>query len=315
MAQPGVDQNVDQIAAEIPVEVPKKPQWECKLETEPKDSKGFTVGEVFQIHCAGTSLDLVEPLKIVNPEKMQYALVYLKTLNKSENELQFLATSYASQSISHPFIHVVDANGGGFISQKMEIRSQSVIDQQNPPQGPFGPIQPMTLGWPYWIFFVVGITLAVLIGWFAIFLRRHFQRKNLEKNIRKFQSPLGSYHQFSKDLRLLKRGVVFSSTSDWPESQTQGYLAKLDEIYRMFILREYTVPALSWSTSQIAKHVAKKNRSQYDNFKTEFLKALKELDRAKSNVSELKPQDCEQLTNLCWVAVDMMWKYKKAGKP
>lgn len=311
MAQQGADQN----ALEIPVEVPKKPQWECKVETEPKDSKGFTVGEVFQVNCTGTSLSLEEPIKIVNPEKMQYSLVYLKTLKKTENELQFLATSYASQSISHPFIHVVDANDGGFISQKMEIRSQSVIDQKNPPQGPFGPIQPMTFGWPYWIFFVVGLTFAVLLGWFAIFLRRHLQRKNLEKNIRKFQSPLGSYHQFTKDLRLLKRGVVFSAKADWPESQTQSYLAKLDEIYRMFVLREYTVPALSWSTSQIAKHVYKKNRHSYALFKKEFLKAFKELERAKSHVSELKPQDCEQLTNLCWQAVDEMWKHKRAVKP
>jgi hypothetical protein len=298
---------------EIPVEVPQKPQWECQIKTEPKDAKGFTVGEVFEVSCAGESLELEEPFKIINPESLQYSVVYLKTLNKTQNELTFLATSYASKTIQHPFLHISDAKGGGFISQKIEIRSQSVIDPQNPPQNIFGPIQPMTLNWPFWIFFAGILVGAVLIGWGAIFFRRYFQRKNLEKNIRKFQSPMGSYHQFSKDLRLLKRGVVFSDNSDWSESQTQSYLAKLDEIYRMFILREYTVPALNWSTAQIAKHVYKKNKVGYKHFESAFLKAFKELERAQSHVNELKPRDCEQLTNYCWAAVDSMWKYKNAG--
>ena len=107
------------------------------------------------------------------------------------------------------------------------------------------------------------ILAAVLAGWFLIFLRRHFQRKNLEKNIRKFESPLGSYHQFSKDLRLLKRGVVFSETVSWSEAQTKEYIDKLDEIYRMYILREYIVPALKWSPGQIAKHLHKKFKKEF----------------------------------------------------
>jgi hypothetical protein len=288
----------------------EKPKWECTLQTQPKEPKGFTVGEVFQINCAGASLELTEPLKIINPEEAKYSLVYLKTLKKSENELQFLATSYAAVTVQHPFIHVTDAKDGGFMSQPMEIRAQSVIDPKNPPQAPFGPIQPLSMNWPYWIFFAMLLIAAVLIGWVAIFLRRIFQRRNLEKNIRKFQSPLGSYHQFSKDLRLLKRGVVFSQNADWGEAQTKSFLEKLNEIYRMFVLREYTVPALSWSTSQIAKHVRKKNKIGYEHFKSSFLKAFSELDRAQSHVSDLKPQDCEQLAQLCVVAVDLMWKHK-----
>jgi hypothetical protein len=298
---------------EIPVEVPQKPTWDCQIKTEPKDPKGFTVGEVFEVACAGQSLQLEEPLKIINPEQLPYSVVYLKTIKKTENELTFLATSYASQTVEHPFIHVADAKDGGFLSQKIEIRTQSVIDPQNPPQNIFGPIQPLTLNWPYWIFFAGLLFVAIWIGWGAVFLRRHLQRKNLEKNIRKFQSPMGSYHQFSKDLRLLKRGVVFSDKADWGESQTQSYLTKLDEIYRMFVLREYTVPALTWSTAQIAKHVSKKNKAGYVHFQASFLKAFKELERAQSHISELKPQDCEQLTQFCSLAVDAMWKFRKGG--
>lgn len=306
MAQPGQTPT-----AEVPVEVPKKPQWECAIKTEPKDAKGYTVGEVFQVDCSGTSLQMTEPLKAVNPEKIKYSFVYLKTLKKSENELSFLATTYAAQPVEHPFLHIEDAQGGGFISQKIQIRSQSVIDPQKPPQGPYGPITPIALSWPYWIFFPMAIFAAVMVGWFVIFLRRHFQRKNLEKNIRKFESPLGSYHQFSKDLRLLKRGVVFSEHNNWSESQTQSYIDKLDEIYRMYVLREYIVPAIKWSPAQIAKHLNKKFKKQFRLFKDPFWKAFKELERAKGHIQDIKPRDCEQLTQLCWLAVDAMWKSKR----
>ncbi len=312
MAQPGQPDPSQQSPQmiEIPVEVPKKPQWECSLKTEPKDAKGYTVGEVFQVDCAGTSLTLTEPLKAVNPEAAKYSFVYLRTLKKSENEISFLATTYASKTVQHPFLHIEDAQGGGFISQKIEIRAQSVIDPQKPPQGPYGPITPIALSWPYWIFFAMIIMATVLVGWFMIFLRRHFQRKNLEKNIRKFESPLGSYHQFSKDLRLLKRGVVFTDAK-WSESQTQGYIDKLDEIYRMYVLREYIVPALKWSPAQIAKHLNKKFKKEFRQFKDPFWKAFKELERAQGHIQDIKARDCEQLTQFCWVAVDAMWKAKK----
>ena len=312
MAQPGQSVQPGQAQqVEIPVEVPKKPQWECTLKTEPKDNKGFTVGEIFQVDCAGTSLQLTEPLKAVNPDPLKYSFVYLRTLKMGENEISFLATTYASQTVQHPFLHIEDAQGGGFISQKIEIRSQSVIDPQKPPQGPYGPITPLALSWPYWIFLAMIILAAVLAGWFLIFLRRHFQRKNLEKNIRKFESPLGSYHQFSKDLRLLKRGVVFSEKVSWSEAQTKEYIDKLDEIYRMYILREYIVPALKWSPGQIAKHLHKKIKKEFRFFRDSFWKAFKELERAKGQNAQIKSRDCEQLTQLCWVAVDAMWKSKK----
>jgi hypothetical protein len=87
-------------------------------------------------------------------------------------------------------------------------------------------------------------------------------------------------------------------------------LEKLNEVYRMYILREYTVPALSWSTPRIAQHVRKKDKNAYEHFKAPFLKAFKELERAQSHVQELKSQDCDQLTQLCWLAVDCMWKAK-----
>ncbi len=299
---------------EIPVEIPQKPKWECNMQTQPKDSKGFTVGEIFQINCAGESLELVEPLKIVNAEAIKYSVVYLKTLKKSENELQFLATSYASKPVSHPFLHVSDAKDSGFISQAMEIRTQSVVDPQNPPQSPFGPIQPMAMNWPYWIFFAGLLFAAVLIGWAAVFIRRTVQRRNLERNIRKFQSPIGSYHQFSKDLRLLKRGVLFSQNANWDDTQTKQYLEKLNEVFRMYVLREYTVPALTWSIARIAQHIRKKNKNGYGHFKNAILKAFKELERAQSNIKDLKPQDCEQLTQLCWLAADLMWKHKLTAR-
>jgi hypothetical protein len=302
----------EQQMVEEKVETPQKPKWDCQFVTQPKEAAGYTVGEVFEISCEGEALTLKEPLKIQNSEKFQYSLVYLKTLNLTTNKIQFLATSYISAQYNFPFVHVVDSDGGGFISAKpVQWKVRSVIDPQKPPQNPFGPIQPMAMAWPYWIFFAALLVLAVFVGWGIVFFKRHVQKRNLEKNIRKFQSPMGSYHQFSKDMRVLKRGVVFSSHVAWTETQAQSYIAKLDEIFRLFVLREYIVPAQSWTIRQIARHVRKKNSAGYEQFKLSFWKAFSELERAQK--SQLSAQDCEQLTTLCWQAVDSMWKNKKQG--
>jgi hypothetical protein len=207
---------------------------------------------------------------------------------------------------------VTDESGAGFISQPMTLKVVSVLDPQKKQEKPFGPISPLTMQWPMWVAFSAIVFLLVLVGWLLIYLRRRIQRKTLEKNIRKYQSPLGSYHQYSKDIRLLKRGVLFSPTAKWTENQIGSYLQKLDEIFRMYILREFVVPANKWSVSAILKNMRHKDRAHFANYSQALIKAFKELERAQGQVESLRAMDCEQLTTICTQAVDGMWKSKMA---
>jgi len=311
MAQTQVmPQQAQQVSGQI--QRPNKPQWNCHIDTPPKDPAGFTVGEVFEIACEGAPLALKPPLKVELPETLHHVIVLLKPVSATDGKVVYQATSYRAGSVKMPFLNFTDAGGAGFISQPMEIKTMSVIDPKNPPKSPYGQMAPLTMNYPTWLPFAGAVFAAVLVAWVLVFLRRRLQRKSLEKNIKKFQSPLGSYHQFSKDIRLLKRGVVFSTHVAWSEAQRKEYLLKLDEAFRMFILREYIVPADRWTTNMTLKHIHRKDRVHYERYEAVLVKALRELDRAKEQFETLFAKDIEQLTSICTQAVEQMWKSKLA---
>jgi hypothetical protein len=290
-----------------------KVQWNCKVETPPKDEKGYTVGEVFEWECGGPALTLKEPLKVQLPEQGAYALVLLKPLKISENSIRYQATSYRVGNIKFETLDVIDSEGRGFMTDRFELKTQSIIDPQNPPKEPYGPLAPYKMGWPMWIFFSAVVVVLVLIAWSLVFFRRRLQKNILEKNIKKFQTPLGAYHQFSKDLRALKRSFVFSEYQTWTPEQTAEFLSKLNESFRLFVLREFTVPATTWSISPILREIKRKDPGGFDKYKGALLKAFRELDRARNNIAGLKNEDCEQIAQICWLAVDLIWKTKREG--
>lgn len=303
-------------AAQAPVEMvkPDKPEWNCEIVKNPQhESKPFTVGDVFVFTCSGAELSLKEPLRVELPENMDYALVFLKKLELTSTKISYEATSYRAGTAQLPWVHVVDASGGGFISQPQQLTLQSVLPNP-PPKQPFGPAEPLPMGWPVWIFFVALVVAVIVMGWAGIFFKKRIQRKNLEKNIRKFLSPMGSYSQFSKDVRVLRSGVLFSERYEWTAAQVQDYIAQLNEHFRMFLLREFTVPATSWSTRQTMREIKYKSKYSYPLFRDHLHKAFRELDRAMGAPEHLKSKDCDQLTKIVMTAVDKVWTLKRREK-
>lgn len=292
---------------------PNKPQWNCEIAKNPQRPAELTVGEVFSFTCSGAELSLKEPIKIELPEGMDYGLVLLKKLELTNTKLTYEATSYRATTTEFPFVNVIDANGGGFISQPIKLTLQSVLPNP-PPKAPYGGIAPMPMVWPVWLFFAAVVVVLVLMGWAGVFFKKRIQRKNLEKNIRKFLSPMGSYSQFSKDVRVLRSGVLFSERHEWPQAQVQDYITKLNEHFRMFILREFTVPATSWSTRQTMKEIKLKSKNSYGEFRDSLHKAFRELDRALGATEQLKSKDCDQLTKIVMKAVDEVWSVTRKGK-
>jgi hypothetical protein len=297
---------------ETKVEKPQLPEWKCELPKAPNKPEGYTVGEVFTVSCTGDALDLKAPLLLKMPEGFEYTLVLLKELEFTSARVSYEATTYRVSKNQLPFLHFADAEGKGFVSQPINVNSISVIEG-TPPEAPYGPIVPMPMVWPLWLFFTGFVIALVLMGWLGIFLKKRIQRKNLEKNIRKFLSPMGSYHQYQKDVRILRRGVLFSERHQWTSSQVQNYIKELDEYFRMFLLREFTVPATTWSSRQTQKEIKQKTKVNYDKFRTPLRKALQELDRAKASTDKLQSQDCDQLTQIVSKAVDVIWKFKGRG--
>ncbi|MCC6137226.1 MAG: hypothetical protein IT287_01230 [Bdellovibrionaceae bacterium] len=292
---------------------PQKPEWQCEISKPTEKEGSFTVGEVFAINCQGPELSLTEPLQVKFPEGKEYSLVLLKKLELTSTKLSFEATSYRATQHSFPYLDFVDAKGGGFVSQPLNLQVMSLLPQP-PPKTIAAGYGPVTMGWPVWLFFTIFLIVAVLMGWTFVFFRKRIQRKNLEKNIRKFLSPLGSYHQFSKDVRKLRSSVLFSERHEWPTPQVQSYIVDLDQHFRMFLLREFTVPATSWTSRQTQKAIKSKAKHSYHIFSDSLRKALQELDRALSSFEQMKAHDCDQLTRMVVKTVEAIWACRNKGK-
>ena len=293
---------------------PQKPQWECQITSPPQvPEKGYTVGEVFTLSCQGSEIELEEPIQLKWPEDKEYSIVLLKKLELTKTKIAYEATSYRTGNNEHPFLDFVDGANKGFISQPLKISVGSVMPQP-PPESPYGPVAPFYMGWPVWLFFSALIIVTVILGWGVLYLRRRLQRKKLEKNIRKFLSPLGSYHQFSKDIRKLRSGVLFSERYQWTAQQVETYLVQLDEHFRMFLLREFTVPATTWSSRQTQNDIRVKAKVSYHIFGESLRKAFQEMDRALGVYDKMTSHDCDQLTKMVMKTVDMIWSCRTMGR-
>lgn len=292
------------------------PEWDCQLTSlatqnkAPNTVASNTVGTLMELRCEGETINLVEPLKIKPAKGQEYILKLLEPLEISENHILYLATGYRAGEYQGSF-RIEDSAGKSFMTSPLQVKVESVLDPSKPDQKPFGPIAPMTLDWPVWIFFTAAVVAVVLLGWFLIFFRQWNQRRTLEKNIKKFQSPLGSYHQFSKDIRLLKRSVVFSERQQWPQELVEHYLNTLEESFKLYILREYVIPATSWSSAKVFSELKRKDRRNFYKYRESLNRAFKELERAKSSIDSVTSKDCEQLTQICRKAVDGMWQSER----
>lgn len=307
-----------------PVEAPKpqKPEWHCEIKRDLKDEKPLTVGDEFELDCTGPQLTLKYPVQIKLPEERQYALHILKKNVLSADgtdpnlvtntHISFTTTSYRAGQHKFSYLDIEDANGQGFVTQPIEFSVTSVLPNP-PPQSIYGGVAPMFMGIPWWIPFTILIVIVVLLGWIALFFKKRIERKNLEANIRKFQSPMGSFHQFSKDVRKLRNSAVFSERHQWAAPQLQNYIFTLDELFRMFLLREFIVPATTWTSRQTLSAVKKKSKTTYRFFGDSLRKTMQELDRARSNYESMTSRDCDQLTQIVTKCVDTVWSYKHKG--
>lgn len=300
--------------------------WSCSVTSNPKDKNGFTVGEVFQLQCEGPSAFLKEPLHIELPDVMlpakegsapqkdtteKYKLVLLQPTSLSDNKIEYSATSYIPGEHAFKSFKIVDTDKKEILISPLALKVQSVIDPQQQKPEPFGPIHPLRMEWPVWLFFTAVIILLVLVGWAIVFFRRWAQKKSIERNIKKYLSPMGSYHQYHKDLRLLKQGVVFTSHQSWSSEEIKKYMIQLEEHFKMFLLREFIIPAPSWSQAVILKAVKQKDKKGFALYQKSLIKALNELEKYKEGLDSLKPKDCEQITALCAQAVDSIWSSQK----
>lgn len=304
------DKVKETVAENTPAKAPDVPQWNCRVEGTPRDQQ-WTVGETFDLVCEGPSAEFLSTeLSFKEEGKTGYELRVLEVTKQTENALDMRVTSYVAKPHEFKKLYIMDQGEAVVGVDAFTLPMKSVIT--DPQQKAYGPAGPMSLAYPIWIWLVLGGVL--LFGlFFGLFrMNRRAQMRRVIEELKQHNTALGAFNQFNKDVRILGRQYIFTETPGWPDLKKQRYLDQLDEIFRMFLLREFYIPALEWRSSLILKTISKQDKKKFAAYSDDLQSFLKEMDRAKQDVHKVQLHDCKQLTQMAKRVSQSIWKQRKA---
>ncbi len=300
---------VVEASPEKPKDLTKLPKWSCRVEGTPKDQQ-WTVGELFYLSCEGPKADFLSTELTFKAEGLTgFELRALEVTKQTDNALELKATSYVPKPHDFKKLFIYDQGEAVVAVEPFVLPVKSVI--KNPQQKPYGPIGGLSLTYPFWIWLVLGSVLITTVFFGLIRINRRAQMRRVIEELKQHNTALGPFNQFNKDVRLLGRQYIFGEKRDWDDAKKQRYIESLDEVFRMFLLREFFVPALEWNSNLILKTIAKQDKRRFVRYGDELQKFLKELDRAKSDTHKLQVHDCKQLTQMAKRVSQRIWKTRK----
>jgi len=288
------------------------PLWNCRVDSTPADKKGFTVGERLSLVCEGERVSFGQgDMYFQLPENLLFAIRILDIDEVTSNRMSLTVTTYIAGKIELKDVYFAEDGVERFKVKPFIIASQSVI--KNPEQKPFPPRTGVRLAYPAAIKMSLGaLGFLILLYLFYRWYRRD-QKQRVLYSLKKHSSALGAYNQFNKDLRGLGRNYVFSSHSPWSQDQVKKYLESLDALFRMFLLREFLVPANEWKSNPVVKEIQKFDKIRFKSYGSSLSKYLKELDRARKVEDQVSMEDCQQLTILARKVSQKIWRQRKGA--
>ena len=286
------------------------PFWTCQIESSPRDGE-WTVGEIIPLSCEGPSVAFESSeLELAHADPLQkHSLKILEVNRQTENNLQLKVTTYTPGPNEFKATVLLDKGRPVLQVESLIIPTKSVLEK--PDQKPYGPISALKLGYPVWLWISL-VTVLIGLLFFVLFrLRRKVQMKKVIDELQQHNTALGAFNQFNKDIRQLGRNYIFGEQKAWPEEKKFRYVQSLDEIFRMYLLREFFVPALDWDSSLTLKTLSKQDKKRFFRYGHELKRVMQELDQAKKDSDKLKSQDCKQLTQMTARVSQQIWKARK----
>jgi hypothetical protein len=246
----------------------------------------LTVGDLFKVECASSSL-VLNPSKLKFLTKKPYQLQILKSETQPDGRLQLLVTSYQVGEFKSERLQLTDGVSKADI-HGVEFKVESVIDKNNPPKGPYGPYGGYVLplpGFYFWgllFLFVFGILIL------GFKLLRQYQRRRLIQGLKKHDSRLGPQTQLHLRFRQLERQNLAES------GQMAKHVAEVEDIFRLFIIRQFKIPAYNWSDRLILNDFEKRFAFLGSEAAKELSVLLRESRKARSLVNP-QTKDIEQI--------------------
>jgi hypothetical protein len=281
------------------------PVWNCKFSPLPGEGapqmNELTVGSKFAMSCQGEipvewKQEAGVEARFAKKEE-SYTLYVLKAEKLSSNNAELTVTAYKPGKHAPEYIRIVQGDKG-FEALKPTWEVQSVLPKDQPPQ-PYGPFGPWSLDIPYWIFGALAILLC-LIGFLVVRkLRKITQRRRMLEELALHKTALSPAHQFYRDSRTLRRRLNGAGTTE----ELRTISSDLNKDFRLYVLRQFQIPALEWSDRAIVEDMRKRYRLVHREAAEPLRRTLRELGRIVTQPNPLLP-DVEQLHRMSLEAVE-----------
>lgn len=278
------------------------------------DVPSTTVGERFLLECQGDfpAFDL-KTLELRLEAADKYKLKLLRAQKESNSSMRFEVLSDQVGRHSLRAVQLIDAQSSAVIPE-LTFEVRSVQDPQAPVQEPYGPLGPfgLMIPWFYWVG-LLAILSSVGILVFSLVYRKLQRRKLMQQILAKASAASPESELFST-LRAFQRQSDFLLNPENKVSaeQAQTSLETLKSAYRLFLSREYMIPASAWPTSRTLRILKREHSEISEPTFLGIRKLLSEFDR--SLKSEMYAKDLLQITGWVTESSETILKEKARAK-
>ncbi len=295
------------------------PVWNCEFFPLKGDGTAaldsLTVGARFGWKCHGdiaVAWDGQKPVGLAFKDKEQdYTLAILKTVRQDPNDVQYEVTAYKPGDHKPEFIRVLQGQGTaaeiGFEAVKPAWTVKSVLNPNQPPQ-PYGALGPWSLAIPLWFMVTVALVLAAIAYMIFRVVRKSTQRRRMLEELARHRTALLPLHQFFRDARNLRRRLQRAKEIE----ELKKISDDLDREFRLYILRQFQIPALDWTNQDILRDLRRRHRKTHRAASEPLKRTLRELMKLKARGS-VDAKDLEQMYTMSLETAEKLEAARLAG--
>ena len=269
--------------------------------------KPVTVGDPFVLACDGPmAAPLGKSVQLLWPdENAKYTLHVLEVRESSPQHFKLLMTSYRPGEHKDLVLKITDGTTT-VETPALQLQVASVLKQGEEPK-PVPSVGPFVFSYPLWFWLTIAgsILFVLLTAFFFIYRKR--QRQKMLQEMDQYMTMLPPFNQFSKDMRYFVRDLGLAKD----ESRFGELAKKLDEDFRLYLVRELRVPAHRYSDSDILKEMRRSHRMIYEQVRSDLRKVLSEMAHAKKDYSVIRHKDCEDLLHLVRAVAEKIQALKR----
>ncbi len=238
--------------------------------------RDLTVGQKFILKCGGSfnalkqdAIKLLAPVSEGGSVDVP-ALSLIQVLSLNEGDVELLVTSYRVGTHSLDGFSLTD-DSQVLKMTGIEWEVKSVIQEQQKPE-PYPSYPFWEMSYPLWFYGVFVFVLCALIAIPTYIFKRLKRRKIAFDKVKEYDTVLIPLDAFYKELRRIEKLWLSEKTTE------KEFVSELAKQFRLFLTREFKVPAFEWPISEVLKEIKKSHYRFYKIFSARILKFFKETE-------------------------------------